>query len=407
MPDWAAHWLIFDEPSRDLLVTRALSPPDEDRRADAICSLGEGLASMNTRQRQRVWKAAMTFREGWHQAIAIRGLGAGLKYLPPSQPDREDMRDLLFDRAVNLNDPWNRAAALAGLAASIDALVAGQKDTLLTHALDPAGGPGTMLQQGLAAGVMHLEPTQRSQLADAILHTGADKTKATLGSNLAHLAPEHQDRVMTAIASLDSSCKGIAIAGLAKDLDQDQDPDLLTPARRSQVVALLLGMDPDLDMARAIHALCAHLPRLKDDLRDTLVGKTCELLHDHAMDPEAVLTLTEGLGAGMGALRSGQRDALIDAVAAMSPHKPLGSDGFMNLPRIAAAIAGLAAGQQHLDEPRFQALIDTATRMDTHIQQAPVQDAGRSAELSGAMAKARATAFIGLARGASPRRPPA
>lgn len=382
----------LDEPSRDRLVNKAVSLSDEQFRACAIGYLSAGLERLTTDQRQRLWDAATSIQDERYQGAAIAGLCAQLKHLPP------DQRDLLFGRAINLANPSGQATALAGLAAAIEDLDQGQKQTLLTQALGlPDEFNREEVVRALAAGAQHMNPVQRNLLVGAILDLQSADAMAALGTGLAHLTPAHHGQLLAAAASLDGDERITAIAGLATGWQ------FLEPDRRNEVVVLVLGMDLGNSMAEAIGALGPHLEHLDEGPRNTLAGQACDLLtaihSGHAIGPDAARALATGLGAGMGALHPDQRGALVVAVAAMSPHRPLGSHNFSNLPAIAAAIAGLAAGQQHLNEPQFQALSRAAFRLEANI------DLARNLiNYHGSPDATKATAFFSLAKAA--RTPP-
>lgn len=374
----------LDEASIERLVDTATRLKNEKWRACALSSLSRGWAHMSAAQRQRMWQAATDSRD----PQAIVGLCAQLKRLPSAQ------RNLLFDRVLRLPHSLSRTEAWAGLAASVEALNPEQKQALLTRALSL---PNDTLDREcvvctLAAGVAHLDPDALSRLVDAILAMQSARAMAALGPALAHLPPEQQDQVLDAMADLDDEGKAVAIAGLAAAWPS------LAPARRGRMVDQVLGMDSGIHLAEAIGALGPHLKHLEEGRRDAVVERALHLLGHAAargaITQDPVLALAAGLGAGMQALRDDQRGALVDAVAAMGPHRAVGKCDFHNLKTIAAAIAGLASGQQHLSELQFKTLIEAADRLELDVAVAAglAKNCGRPDEI-------KAVAYFGLAMG--------
>jgi hypothetical protein len=304
---------------------------------------------------------------------ALQGLGAQLKHLDATQ------RNQVFERAMQLPDPLERAMALSGLAASMEVLEVAQKETLFTQGLSlPNGftGERQTMVCAFAASVEHLTDDQRIQLIAEIRGPGAASVKdrsaalAALGPHFGCLAPGLQGQLLEAAAGWPDHAKARAVTGLAAALPH------MGQAHRRGVAALVLGMNLDGCAARAIGALAPHLKHLKhqDDgldglggLGDAVVNRALQLLgrldSHESLSPEDVQALAAGLGAGMEALRAEQRSALVTTALGTRARWT-----HPRLPMLAAAIGGLAAGQQHLSDPDLAALVQAAKQLQTDLR---------------------------------------
>lgn len=203
------------------------------------------------------------------------------------------------------------------------------------------------------------------------------------------MAPKQQDQLLETVASLPCDDKAAIVAGhiphhssrIERWSAMQAKPAMaaalpsLEPARRDKLAAIVLGIYLERGdsathyTARAIGALGPHLEHLEEGRRDALLEQAMHLLGHPYTDNEVshtILAMTRGLGAGLGALREDQRQALVTTVVNMDSLLPSsGQDPcFANrLMNCAEAIAGLASGQQHLSTPQFDKLIKAAGRV--------------------------------------------
>lgn len=372
----------------DLLLDRAAGIHDDDARAVALCGLCAGFGPMNDPQRLRLWDGVMALESSLGRAL--QGLGAQLKHLDDSQ------RNQVFVRAMQLNDSLESAMALSGLAASMDVLTQAQRQALVRRGLClPNGltGERQAMVCAFAASVEHLATNQRIELIAEILGPGAASIEdrsaalAALGAHLGHLTPGQQAQLLEAAAAWPDHARAKALTGLAAALPH------LAPAHRRGVADLALTMKQDPCAARAIGALGPHLKHLDDGLRDALVTHALQLLgrlDSHLIaSPEDVQALAAGLGAGMAALRAEQRSALVATALGTRSRW-----AYPQLPKLAAAIGGLAAGQQHLSDPEHAALVQAAAHLQTDLRLA----VGSQVLSSWEGTQAQAVALFGLVK---------
>ncbi|HET7867057.1 MAG TPA: hypothetical protein VFL86_21870 [Burkholderiaceae bacterium] len=378
----------LDAGSIDTLLDKAARLSDDTARSAALGGLCAGFGAMDSGQRLHLWQHVMALPA--RQGRALQGLGAQLKHLDATQ------RSQVFERTMQLPASFERAMALSGLAASMEVLEAMQKEALFTQGLSlPDGftGERQTMVCAFAASVEHLTEGQRSQVVAEIRGLGRTSREdrgaalTALGPHFGRLAHDQQGQLLEAAADWPQHARTGAVTGLANALPH------MAPAHRRVVAELALGLDLGSCAARAIGALGAHLNRLDHGLRDAIVNRALQLLggldSDEPMPPDDVQALAAGLGAGMEALRPEQRSAVVTTALGKRSrwHYP-------KLPHLAAAIGGLAAGQQHMSNADRAALVQAASQLQTDLRAAV-----SARELSSWQCKqALATALFGLVK---------
>jgi hypothetical protein len=362
----------LDEDLRNRLVRKAVSLPSIDDRAVAIRGLSAGWVHLDTEAQKALYRAAVGIEDssvGGRSVFdhAIGGLCAQFQFLQPSQ------QEFLFNQAIGRADHPGCSEALAGLAASLTHLSPDQQENLLGRLLSaPGNRDWPSLTRMLAPNLGHLGPHQRGQLLDACLaHDSGDngigqaRSIAALAQGLEHLTSHQQTRLIQAAASLFyPEPKSPAIGGLAAGMQ------CLPPNLRADVVALVTGprlsWSYDFHQARDIGALGLSLQHLQEQQQDELVNQAIQLLQEVGQlhrYPDAVLQMMSGLGASLGMLKPGSRQALIDTVVG-KVQQPGKGDRIIGI----AAMAGLGAGLQHLSEPQCQTLLAAVSWLSQEIK---------------------------------------
>lgn len=271
------------------------------------------------------------------QAWAIHGLGKGLHALDSESVDK------LVQAALAIKDEGYKTPALEGLSKVLPALSEPQRDAVfdtaltikdeLTFSFDVLGG--------LCKGLTALKPEQQMALAEAVSAMTDENHKARamtkLGAKLTALpfsqAVDILQKFTTCISTFHSeSAKSKAFYTLGEGLPViGQQPNSETTTYRQvlqQLTTIALTMAEDRDKSDAIAGLGAGLQALTSAQRESLTGATLAIAEDIFKS-----VAIAGLGKGLQALTAEQRDRLVTASLSMSDDINRGH-----------AIIGLAAG---------------------------------------------------------------
>jgi hypothetical protein len=163
----AAGLRHLEPPQRERLLdaTRALTNPLA--RAHSIAALGQGLEHLESSQQDQLLQAAASL-DGNFKTLAIKGLAAGLAFLPP------DRRDAVVARVLG-SDPGNlQADEIGALGFNLRHLQEEQRSRLVRQAVRLLDGDhlsqtaSRALMNGLGASLGTLSRDSRRELVDAV-----------------------------------------------------------------------------------------------------------------------------------------------------------------------------------------------------------------------------------------------
>jgi hypothetical protein len=260
----AASLAYLSPGQRETLLAATLRLSDSIGWYASIRTLAAGLRHLEPPQRKRLLDAALALTNPFARAHAIAALGQGLEHLEWSQQDR------LLQAAASLDANF-KTLAIKGLAAGLEFLPSGRRDTVVARVL--ASDPGDLQADEIGAlglHLQHLREAQRTLLVrqavrllegDRLGQRAARALMTGLGAGLGTLSEDSRRELVDAVARMPRPGEVRALG----------DP-LLAAARGMRMAAAIEGLGPGLARlggpgCRALMALVAALRAATEDHR--------------------------------------------------------------------------------------------------------------------------------------------
>jgi hypothetical protein len=293
----------------DLRSPRALAIRDPRLRANALAVSGRELREISSPQYAPLIDGIEDLpKDGPHQATAIAGFAAGMPYLAPRHRGR------LVGIAREIENEWDRAPALSALAEHADSLEE-ELQTSVVEAIEEITDPHQRMLslEGAAKGLASLKRDQ-ARAVDMIVETRDDGPVSTLlqavGPTLAKLPIEEQEKLTDRAYKIGDPQTLARVCG-ALNISPPDSPDL-----RSQRA---LGIQDPRSRASALAAIGRELEGLTAEAHERLVGAVERLKHegDTNDDHAHCVTALAGFAAGMQHLARDHQARIVEVATSL------------------------------------------------------------------------------------------